>query len=291
MSDDYFLLGVDAGATNCRVVIADPYGNILARASGGPANIANNYNEAKSNILSTTNQALQSLGKSETHYGELRAVLGVAGNNLGDFGAVLHRDLPFENEVMNDGAITLAGALRERLGVMAVLGTGSVFVGQSEDGFKTVGGWGFMMGDEGSGGKMGFHLFERTIYAEDGIVEHSDLTRAILGEFHGSLGHLVEAAKSMDPHEFGEYAPRILDAEARGDANAKAIIEDHVKMVEAQIDAVGFRADRAFCALGGLGPIFLPKLAQKYQDAYVEPYGNALDGAVYLAREKWGKPA
>ncbi len=289
MSDDIFLLGVDAGATNCRVVIADRTGKVFARAHGGPSNIANDYEEAKSNILSTTLKAMTQIGKSEKDFGQIRGVLGVAGNNLGDWGAILHKDLPFENEVMNDGQITLAGALLDRYGCMAVLGTGSVFVGQDEDGFHTVGGWGFMMGDEGSGGKMGFHLFERTIYAEDGLFEHSDLTRSVLGEFHGSLGHLVEAAKSMDPHEFGEYAPRILDAEARGDSNARAIIKEHVRMVEAQVDAVGFRDDRAFCALGGLGPIFLPKMNEKYQKAYVEPYGNALDGAIYLAVQKWGR--
>ncbi len=288
MSDEIFLLGVDAGATNCRVVVADLDGNHLARANGGPSNIANNYHEARQNIMETIKNALHSIDQPSDDFSNLKAVLGVAGNNLGDFGARLHNDLPFENEVVNDVVPTIAGALRERYGVLAALGTGSVFARHDEQGVHPFGGWGFLMGDEGSGAKMGYHLFVRTIYAEDGIYQHSELTRSILAEFHGSLGHLVEAAKAMDPHQFGEYAPRILDAEARGDAQAKAVVDLSIQWIERQLDAVGFQEDRAFCALGGLGPIFLPRLQQKYQDAYVEPYGNALDGAIYLGKLKWG---
>ncbi len=287
---DKLLIGIDAGATNCRVAIADSAGARLAEAHGGPANIANNYDGAFENIINTTAHALGKIGKNPADFNKVHAVLGVAGSNLGDFAAHLSHDLPFANHrVYNDVRISIAGALGENYGTLAALGTGSVFARQDESGFKMGGGWGFLMSDEGSGAKIGYHLFERAIYAEDGVFEHTDLTRAIIAEFDGSIGTLVEAAKAMPPHEFGNYAPRIIDAAHKGDANAKAIMAEALEWIERQVDAIGFREDQSFCVLGGLGPIFLPLMAEKYQKAYIESKGNALDGAIMLAAKKWGK--
>lgn len=287
-SNEKILVGIDAGATNCRVAICNLEGHRIAEARGGPANIANDYAGAFENIIKTTTDALHKIGKESDDFLNVHAVLGVAGSNLGDFGARLSHDLPFaKNRVFNDVRISIAGALGQNHGVLAALGTGSVFARQDENGFKMGGGWGFLMGDEGSGGKLGYHLFERTIYAEDGLFEHSPLTREILAEFHGSLGTLVETAKSMPPYEFGNYAPRVIDAAHRGDANAKHIMNEAKNWIEAQTDAIGFREDHHFCVLGGLGPIFLPMMAEKYQRAYVEPKGNALDGALMLAIKEW----
>lgn len=282
--DNQLFLGVDGGATNCRVAILDHQGFRQAEAHGGPANIANNYYEARENILKAVAQALRQIGKNEADFEKLSAVLGVAGNNLGDYGQRLENDLPFfEQTVLNDSHISTVGALGDRLGVVAALGTGSVFARQDEQGVHMLGGWGFLLGDEGSGAKLGYHLFERVIYAEDGLYEHSDLTRNILGEFGGRLGVLVEAAKAMAPHEFGHYAPQVLHHEKLKDRNAVDIVQQAVHWIERQIDAVGFQPDRALCLLGGLGPIFRPKLAEKYQKAIVQANGNALDGAGQLA--------
>lgn len=292
MSDQHnkILVGIDAGATNCRVAISNSVGHRISEARGGPANIANDYKGAFENITNTTLEALHKIGKERADFADVHAVLGVAGSNLGDFGARLSHDLPFgDNRVYNDVRISIAGALGENLGTLAALGTGSVFARFDENGFQMGGGWGFLMGDEGSGGKLGYHLFERTIYAEDGLFEHTPITREILAEFHGSLGTLVEAAKSMPPYEFGNYAPRIIDAAHKGDTNAKAIMAEALSWIERQTDAIGFREDRDFCVLGGLGPIFLPMMGEKYQRAYVEPKGNALDGALMLAVKQWGQ--
>lgn len=286
---DKILIGIDAGATNCRVAVSNSVGHRISEAHGGPANIANDYDGAFENITKTALDALHKINKERSNFDEIYAVIGVAGSNLGDFGARLSHDLPFaDNRVYNDVRISIAGALGENHGTLAALGTGSVFAKQDENGFKMGGGWGFLMGDEGSGGKLGYHLFERTIYAEDGVYEHSKLTREIMAEFHGSLGTLVEAAKSMPPNEFGNYAPLIIDAAHKGDTNAKAIMAEALDWIERQTDAIGFDETQDFCVLGGLGPIFLPMMAEKYQKAYVEPKGNALDGAVMLAVNKWG---
>ncbi len=284
MKKDQIIVGIDAGATNCRVAICDDHQFRISEARGGPANIANDYQVAINNIVNTTSEALHKIGKSSDHFKQVNAVIGVAGSNLSDYGARLQNDLPFGHQrVYNDVRISIAGALGNDFGVIAALGTGSVFARQDENGFKMGGGWGFLMGDEGSGAKLGYHLFVRTIYAEDGLCAHSKLTREILAEFHGSLGHLVEAAKAMPPYEFGKYAPRVIDAADQNDANAIKIINEAVNWIEQQIDAIGFRSDRRFCLLGGLGPIFLPKLNEKYQSAYTEPKGNALDGALQMA--------
>lgn len=286
--NDRILIGVDAGATNCRVAITNPQGHRIAEAHGGPANIANDYSQARMNIVGTIDKALREMNLSSEAHRRVHAYIGVAGSNLGDFGARLEGDLPFADQrVSNDVRISIAGALREHYGILAALGTGSVFARQDANGFKMFGGWGFLMGDEGSGAKLGYHLLERSIYAEDGLYEHSPLTREIIAGYRGHVGNLVEDAKRMAPHEFGHFAPRVIDAYHKGDHHAQFIMNEAVAWIEQHIDAAGFNDDSALCLLGGLGPIYLPLLNERYQRKVIEPLGNALDGAIYLAIKTW----
>lgn len=280
-----YLIGVDGGGTGCRVAVADLAGHVLGRAEGGAANIATNLERARSNILETVAKAFENSNLPSEAQARSTAVLGLAGANLGTYREQLLKTLPFlRSNIISDAETTLVGAIGEENGCIGALGTGSVY-GRRENGvFTQLGGWGFLLGDDGSGARLGRDMLHLAILAHDNIASHTPLTREIIAEYQGSPLKLIEAAKGFTPGEFGRFAPRIVAAAKAGDTNAEAILAQHTIIVRESIDAIGFDPDRAFCMLGGLGPVFLERLPERYQAAARTPLGNALDGALSLAR-------
>ncbi len=281
-----YIIGVDGGGTGCRVAVAERAGPVLGQATGGAANIATNLKAARANILAAVAQAFENAGIPQENTATATAVLGLAGANLGDFRNQLFASLPFANSnIISDAETTLVGAIGEADGIIGALGTGSVY-GRRENGvFNQLGGWGFRLGDDGSGARLGRDMLHRAILAFDKIVPHSLLTREIIEEYQGSPRHLIEKARSFTPKDFGALAPRIVAAAKAGDENAEAIMAQHTEIVRKSLDAVGFETGKAFSMLGGLGPIFLERLPTCYQITSRAPLGNALDGALTLARK------
>ncbi len=281
-----YFIGVDGGGTGCRVAVADRAGKVRGQAKGGAANIATNLDTARSNILSTIQQAFDNADITRDHMATSTAVLGLAGANLGDFRQRLLASLPFaQSDIVSDAETTLVGAIGEADGIIGALGTGSVYGRRQKGIFTQLGGWGFRLGDDGSGARLGRDMLHRAILAYDNIVPHSPLTREIIAEYQGSPRLLIEQARSFTPKDFGHLAPRIVAASKAGDANAEAIMAQHTEIVRKSLDAIGFDPAKAFCMLGGLGSVFLARLPARYQQAAHTPLGNALDGAVTLAQQ------
>lgn len=279
-----YIIGVDGGGTGCRVAVANSAGTVLGRAEGGAANIATNFDIALANILETISAAFENAGVSQAEIAAATAVLGLAGANLGDFSTRLLASLPFAKaRIISDAETTLVGAIGEADGIIGAIGTGSVY-GRREHGiFTQLGGWGFLLGDDGSGARLGQDMLHLAILAYDGLSPHSPLTIELIEEFQGSPRNLIEQAQTFTPKDFGHFAPRIVAAAKAGDENAESILARHTEIVRKSIDAVGFDTSKSFCMLGGLGNVFLKRLPARYQKAAHTPLGNALDGAVALA--------
>lgn len=79
-----YLIGIDGGGTSCRAAVAAPDGRIIARAEAGPANILSDPDRALENIADATRTVFNVAGIDTRRIASARAVLGVAGNNVGD---------------------------------------------------------------------------------------------------------------------------------------------------------------------------------------------------------------
>jgi glucosamine kinase len=274
-------LGVDGGGTGCRAAVAYASGRVLGRADGGSANIWTDPEGARASILAVADAALAAAGRSGL--GALRAVLGLAGANVPEAAARLAGRLPFaEARVESDAVIALKGALGEDDGVVAALGTGSVFGVQRAGAVRMVGGWGFLLGDQGSGARMGRALLEAALLGHDGVGPASQLGAAVVAEAGGPAG-LVAFARDARPADFAAFVPRILAAEA-GDSLAAAVVGEAEAAIAATIDRLLGGERLPICFLGGLGPVFAARLAGRYAGLIREPRGTALDGALAMAR-------
>lgn len=276
-------LGVDGGGTGCRAAIADASGRVLGRGEGAAANVWTDPDGARQNILAAVDRALVAIGQGAARE-DLHAVLGLAGANVPEAAAWLADRLPFAKaRVESDALIALKGALGDADGIVAALGTGSVFGVQRAGKVQIVGGWGFVLGDQGSGAQMGRALLAAALLAHDGLGPASPLAGAVVAEAGGPAA-LVAFAKDARPADFGRYVPRILQAAAAGDAVAAAVLAESEAAVAAILDRLQAEGTVPVCFLGGLGPTYAARLAARYAGLLREPLGTALDGALAMAR-------
>jgi glucosamine kinase len=164
-------LGIDGGGTGCRAAVADEDGRILGHGTAGPANIASDPDGAACNILAAAWAALSASARPEADFAGLHAGLGLAGANAHGTVERLRAALPFARiRIETDAVAAAKGALRDEDGIVAALGTGSVFAAQRGGAVRQIGGWGLVLGDEGSGAWIGRALCAAALRAEDGFV-------------------------------------------------------------------------------------------------------------------------
>lgn len=272
-------LGLDGGGTGCRAAACDETGAILGRGQAGPANIASDPEGACQNILAAAHQALAGVADPAT----VVAVLGLAGVNVAPSLAGLHAALPFARvRVETDALTALKGALHDDDGIVAALGTGSVFAVQRGGAVRMIGGWGFQLGDEASGAWMGRRLLAMVLRAADGFIRPSPLTSEVLAE-RGGGDAIAAFARSARPADFASFAPRILSAAEQGDSSAQAILAEAEAEVAAAVALLQEGASLPVAFLGGLGKVFAARLAGRWP--IIEAKGSALDGALWLARQ------
>jgi glucosamine kinase len=276
-------LGIDGGGTGCRAAVARADGVVLGQGAAASANVFTDPEGARRNVVAAAEAALAAAGGGRL--GDLVAVLGLAGANVPERAERLAVGLPFARaRVVSDALISARGALGAADGVTAALGTGSVFAAQRGGTVRVLGGWGFLLGDHGSGARLGRSLLEAALSAHDGLAAQTPLLAAVVAEAGGPEA-LVAWAQGARPVDFARYAPRLIAAEAEGDPAAGAILAAATAEVAAAIDHLLAPGPVAVCFLGGLGPVYAARLGPRYGALVRAARGTALDGALALARE------
>lgn len=273
-----FLLGIDGGGTGCRAVLADRAGRVLGRGAAGPANVASDPEGACANILAASRMAIAAAGVAPDLSG-LAAGLGLAGANVASAADWLRGALPFGRMRLETDAVTAAkGALGNGDGIVAALGTGSVFAIQSAGHLRCLGGWGLVLGDEGSGAWLGRAALARALKAVDGLVPMTPLLQGLLHS-HGGPSGVVAHARDARPADFATLAPAIMDSADPAAEAIRAMACADVRQVLAHLRA---EAALPVTFIGGLGAIYAGLLADLPQRP---AQGTALDGALLLAQE------
>lgn len=272
------LLGVDGGGTGCRAAVADVSGRILGLGTAGPANVTSNLSLARANILRAAGMAVAQAGTGALS--DLRAGLGLAGANTLGPQALAMLDLPFAQVRLESDAIAaVKGALGGGDGIVAAIGTGSVFARQTGGVIRQIGGWGAVLGDEGGGAVLGRAVLALCLRAVDGLAQMTPLLGDILAE-HGGAAGIVQFARSAEAADFARLTPRLV---ASADPAARAVMAQGMVDVARAVDHLQAAAPVPVVFIGGLGPAYAQAMAGRWPQA--DALGTALDGALLLARE------
>src|SRR6478672_8974858 len=147
------VLGIDAGGTKTVCLLADDTGNIVAEARAGGANLqAVGELEVEKVLHRVMEEAIGSRAVVPT-----AICLGIAGVDRPDdyavIGAIMRRiGYKARVVVVNDALVALEAGAPGQPGVVVISGTGSISYGRNARGEAArSGGWGYVLGDEGSG--------------------------------------------------------------------------------------------------------------------------------------------
>ncbi len=280
------VLGIDGGGTGCRAAIAGADGRVLAIGQAGPANILTNPDEAVRHIEEAARAALLKAGREADNLADIPALLGLAGNNEPKAIERVLQILPFRQaEIHSDGLIALEGAFDGKDGAIASLGTGSVFLLRHEGRARQFGGFGFLIGDGGSGARIGQEALRMTLLAHDGIRTETDMTNSLFAEFGKDPGAMLAFARHAVPGDFARFAPAVFAAAETGDGLALEIVRQAAADVDAVLDRMlAMAGPLPLCLTGGLKSLYPRYLAERHRTRLVQPAGDALSGAIRLAR-------
>lgn len=274
-----FFLGIDGGGSGCRAALADVDGIVLAQAEGGPANIASDLDTATANILAITRDVLRQRALAPDMPG-LSVAMGLAGANIPSCATQFRARLPFTRlRIDTDATTALKGALHDGDGIVAAIGTGSVFVRQLAGVAHSIGGRGLVLGDEGSGAWMGRALLSASLRAVDGFAALTPLLQSVLDELGGDGGVMAFGTTAV-PADYARFARRIADSD---DPAAREIMARASADIAASIALLQPAAPLPLVFLGGLGARFAPRFAADW--TIQPPLGSGVDGALWLARQ------
>ena len=278
--------GVDGGGTGCRARIQDAEGRLLGTGIAGPAALRLGIDRALAEVEKACRAALEEAGLGSDALSLVHAAAGLAGvGRKGALEQLVQQPHPFRSIVyVNDATIACIGAHGAQDGGIVIVGTGSVgfaVVGGRE---VRVGGYGFPISDEGSGADVGLHAIRLALRAYDERAVDSSLTRDVMMRFHNDP---FEAVAWMDPAtatDYATFAPLVLRHADAGDPVARRIVRDAAEQIDELVRRLCECGASRIALLGGLASPMQPWLAPDVQRRLVPVEGDAVDGALHLAR-------
>ncbi len=295
MSERYFF-GLDGGGTQSRLAVCDSTGTILKEVYGGTTNLYT----GKSEQVALNLKAL---------FTQVEQYFPFAGGCIGSAGLGREREKVLFREMFStllptvpvylcsDGEILLVGGLAGLEGYALISGTGSLALSRSSDGsLKRAGGYGYLLGDEGSAYWIAHQALMRSLRS----LENRDLNTTMLpsllegcslSKAEDLIAYVHHQATKAD---IAKLAPLVTVFAKEGDALANDILQCAAKELVSLVVSVQNPAITAkeLVLAGGVlekDPIVRPLFIQALREALPElqiitARGSALQGACLLAR-------
>ena len=278
--------GVDGGGTGCRARIEDAKGCLLGTGIAGPATLRMGVDRAITEVEKACRAALDEAGLGANALGSVHAAVGLAGiGRKGALEQLLMRPHPFRSVVYaHDATIACIGAHGARDGGIVIIGTGSVgfaVVGGRE---TRVGGYGFPISDEGSGADLGLHAIRLALRAYDERAVGTSLTRDVMTRFHNDPFEAVAWMDHATATDYATFAPLVMRHADAGDPVARRIVRDAAEQIDELARRLSECGAPRIALLGGLASSMQPWLAPDVERRLVPVEGDAVDGALHLAR-------
>lgn len=280
----HYVIGIDGGGTKTLLKMAGIDGKLIACHECGPSNINSAERGAVREVLSKL--IYEGVDKAGMRLDDcLCLCIGAAGAGREKDRKIIEniiRDTGFTGRlvVTDDIHTAFYGGVGGNEGIIAISGTGSVCFGKNSRGEShRAGGWGHIIGDEGSGYYIGREVLTAVIRSYDGRQGYTELTDLVLEHLNlKSPEDLVEYVyrSGAGKREISSLAAIAAKACALGDFAAEQILKNAAKELfhcaGVVIEKLGFMNKSTTMALGG---------SVLVKDAYVRNEFSRLIGEAY----------
>ncbi len=255
------VLGVDGGATKTVCVVADENFKILGVGLAGSSNYhVVGVEAAQKSVALALKRAIPKLKNS----------IDVCCFGIGGLNTKMDRKIisgfikPLvtarKHIIVNDVVIAFHAATCGEPGIVMVAGTGSIAYGVSPEGKEgVVGGWGWLIGDEGSAFYIAKKALMSASKAYDGRGKHTSLVEIFcnhlkISKFENIISKVYE---EMKPRDLASLAPLVTQAAQNGDEVAQNILEDAARELALTVKALAEKLNmKGRFTVGAAGGVF-----------------------------------
>jgi N-acetylglucosamine kinase-like BadF-type ATPase len=244
----FHVLGIDAGGTKTVCLLADDQGQVIAESRRGGANLQAVGELEVEKVLHEVME--EAIGKRAIVPAAI--CLGIAGVDRPDDSVVvggIMRRIGYKARVVvvNDALVALEAGAPGQPGVVVISGTGSISYGRDARGQAArSGGWGYVLGDEGSGYWIGRAALRAVLREADRRGPATLLSVMLLEHFRVSQaqGLIHEVYNSnLKPAAIGALAKYVQSAFSHGDHVAVGILRGAADELEASALSVARRLE------------------------------------------------
>lgn len=285
-------LGIDAGASSTKWALADENGIILSGAAG-PIDGHITRGESRERMQSTLAQI-----KSETSRTIDHVVIGITGiaetptERAETIAIIAEIFVGSTIDLMSDIHLAYRVHFPHEAGILLYAGTGAVACTQIKGELKRVGGWGYLLGDEGAGYWIGrAALRALMIYIDkDQIPPHGSLETAIADAIGGSdWGSVKNFAYGNNRSEIAALA-RIVFIHTGQSSADEILVEaaDHLIALTNRVDEITGDPSRSIIFTGGASRgsgLLNDRLTQRLATRLTISDLDIAQGAALIARE------
>ena len=267
-----YVLGIDGGGSKTVCILINEKYEILGRGEAGSSNYQSvGIEAAKKTIEFAINKAI--IQKNNIKIDAI--CLGLAGvGRSKDIEVVKNivKEIPVtinikpQNIIIShDALIALVGGIGNDVGIVVAAGTGSIVFGRNHRGeTKRVGGWGYILGDEGGAYKIAVAGMRAALKAHDGRGIYTSLIEDFKIHFgFNNIEELIEVVyrSGLGVKDIAALAPIVDNAAFLGDKVANQIIDDAVnELVKATVTVIkGIFVEGEFLEVVTMGSVWKGK--------------------------------
>jgi len=229
-------IGFDGGGTKTACIIGDSKGTIIAAAEGSSTNLKSRPPEKVREAIHHLLDELLQL--KDIHRNQIKGVfVSTAGGDRDEdrkrWKQWIHEYgiKPDQLTVANDAVAALAAGTNTKNGIVLIAGTGSIAYSITNRMAKPsrIGGWGYLIGDEGSGFDIGNRALRMIMRSHDGRdAKREKLTGFILEQIGLESPEQLITFIYEDPYPrklIASIAKHVVSLAEQGEPNAEAIIQ------------------------------------------------------------------
>ncbi|CCF13134.1 badF/BadG/BcrA/BcrD ATPase family protein [Brevibacillus laterosporus GI-9] len=281
-----YIIGVDGGGTKTIAVAYNFQGAELARAESGYGNVLVHRETAIAHIIKAIEQCQSAIvDDCECAY----LFLGLAGIQSGTHREVVETSLQerfgIPLTITNDARIAHAACLQGQDGILTIAGTGAVALGVHQGQSLMTGGWGHLLGDEGSGYWIGIEALRQLILEEECGLESSSLGQRLVEYLKiQKTAQIKDFVYSSSKDKIAALTPLVVKEAEAGEPNAQRILQragEHLAQITIRLyHKFRFEPPVSIALKGSV----LTKIAL-VQEAFYEEVKNAIPDPVFVIDE------
>jgi len=289
MTVQYYYVGIDGGATNCRARIERLDGTLLAEGFGGSANPSHGKETVIQSILAAIDMALQKVPESAIGYEQLIVGAGLAGLHLPKYVALMESwRHPFHRLFLTDDlTVATLGAHNGGDGAVAIVGTGFSALALVNEKQTLIGGCGFLMADQCSGSWMGYQAVQAVMLALDGIGPKTLLIEQLQSKIGACAMDIAARYLGANASEYGQLAYDVFAAADQGDEVAQQILSQSSQFIETVVLQLRKAEPPRISLVGGIATRMSERLSPEICKMLSPALSTPEQGAIAFAQAQY----